>query len=420
MRHLFNKICIYTALGLATISCGSDNEPSNEEAEVKLSKQTILMYAVASNNLYNNLLDDKNEMLEAIKDMNINGLNLLVYEVTNYGGAKLSEAVKDADGECTFNEIASYDRNIYSTDPQRIKAVISDVISMRPAESYGLLFWSHGTGIDVTTSTHPTLSTRAVAAESDTDYTVVPGMTSIELKPVGSFGSDNNPDGNSRYYDEINIDELAKAIPDNVFHFIWFDACYMAGIETIYQMRNKCKYYVGYPTEVFTPGMPYHLTIPYLLRETPDLVGAAKAFFNYYVEYPVANLRVATVAVTDMSKIEPLAEFCEAAYSSDYVATTSGLQCYTRAGVGPFYDFGQYTHQIATQNAGSPDISEFEEALDEFVMWSATTEKDFNFRPINTENLSVISCWLHDPASTSEKSRYFKTLDWYKRVYPQK
>lgn len=71
---------------------------------------------------------------------------------------------------------------------------------------------------------------------------------------------------------------LADAIPDGVFDFIWFDACYMSGIETAYELRDKCDTFVAYPTEVYTPGMPYNLTIPYILKETPDLKSAASEF----------------------------------------------------------------------------------------------------------------------------------------------
>lgn len=411
MRKLYRlKLFIIATLGLAATACGSDHDGDPDVDDI--SKRTILVYAVASNNLYSNLIDDKNEMLEATECIDLSGLNLLVYEVTNYGGAKLSEVVRNSEGKCVFEEIKPYDRVQYSTDPERIRAVINDMVELRRAESYGLVLWSHGTGIDVTTSTHPSVSTKSASSSAD-------GFVSVELKPVGSFGSDNNPDGNSRYYDEINVDELADAIPDNLFDFIWFDACYMAGIETIYQMRDKCRYYVGYPTEVFTPGMPYHLTMPYLLRETPDLVEAAKAFFNYYSEHSSASLRVATVAVTDMQGLESVADFCKDVYSSGNVASSNRLQCYTRGSIGPFYDFGQYTRQLAAKNSSSPDMKDFENAMDKFVVWSATTDKDFNFRTINKENLSVISCWLFNPTSSTDKAKYYLSLDWYKRVYPQ-
>lgn len=115
--------------------------------------------------------------------------------------------------------------------------------------------------------------------------------------------------------DYINVDELADAIPDSRFETIWFDCCYMAGIEVIYQFRNKCRTFVGYPTEVWLEGMPYDMTLPFLMKTVPDITGAARTFFDYYNEVrdPV------TVTVVDMSKLEPVADAAKAVYASGSV-----------------------------------------------------------------------------------------------------
>ncbi len=383
---------------LSLTSCGEDtpSEPAKDESI----KSTVLLYAVASNNLYSNLIDDKEEILTAASQMDLTGLRMLVYQVTPYDEPSLLELKKGADGTATFVTVKEYSKDMYSTDPRRIAEVIDYVKTEYVSALYGLVLWSHGTGLD------PFTSTRSDDGDEEEDN------LHRSLPMLYSFGQDKNGSDEDR----INIDELADAIPDNLFNFIWFDACYMSGIETIYELRDKCEYFVGYPTEVFTPGMPYDLTLPYFLAEKPNLAGGAEAFFKYYAEHSSSSYRVATVCVVDMDKLEPVADFCKTAYVGAYLSSGVGLQKYTRGSIGPFYDFGQYTRLMSAQNDSYADIEAFEKALDDLVIYAAATDVDFNYNAINQENFSGISCHLFFDDGGS-KLEFYKTLDWYKRVY---
>lgn len=57
-----------------------------------------------------------------------------------------------------------------------------------------------------------------------------------------SFGQDES--------NWMEIDELAEALPDHVFDFIMFDACYMASTESSLCFRDKADYILASPTEV--------------------------------------------------------------------------------------------------------------------------------------------------------------------------
>lgn len=376
------------SLFLTFSSCGKDSpdEPQQEETI----KSTVLLYAVASNSLYSNLLEDKDEILTAAQQMDLTHLRLLIYEVTRYDEPKLLELKKLKDGTSTFETVKEYTKDLYSTDPRRITEVIDDVRTSFNSDLYGLVLWSHGTGLDPFSTTRSTVS--------------------INLPELYAFGQDKNDNDE----DWTNIDELADAIPDHFFNFIWFDACYMSGIETIYELKDKCDYFVGYPTEVCSEGMPYNLTLPYFLADKPDLRGGAEKFFDYYKNN--AQYRVATICVLDMDKIEPVADFCKRAYAGSFLSSGNGLQKYTRGSIGPFYDFGQYTRLMSAQNESVTDIEQFEQALDDMTIYAAATDKDFSSNTINKENFSGISCYLFQDDG-GRKSEFYKTLDWYKRVY---
>lgn len=380
------------AIPFLSSSCGSSHEPVPEPS-LSESHTSVLLYAVASNNLYGNLLSDKKEIAEGAKGLDLKKTSFYIYEVTPSSEPVLSRLQRVSGDSCAFVPVKTYDREIYSTDPARISEVIEDFRGIEKSNCYGLVLWSHGTGIDPSFSTH--------------------GNNPV----LRSFGSDINNEKDSYYKDQTDIDELADAIPDGMFDFIWFDACYMSGIETVYELRHKCNYFVGYPTEVFSPGMPYDLTVPYILRETPDLCGAAEAFFRYYNDNPTSSLRVATVAVLDMSKIESVAEYCRNMYDGALLPDPWSLQRYTRGKIGPFYDFGQYTVELARTTSSALLTDGFYEAMSAFVLYKAATEVDFNYREISPEKYSGISCHFYDPSDATAKGEYYRTLEWFKRVY---
>lgn len=378
-------------------SCFNSGEPDSPYVKGPV-ESTTLIYAVATNNLVYNLFSDKQEMLAAAKDIDINRNLILLYESTLSNGPLLKKLVKNKDNTYEFETIKDYTTDKSSVDPERIQEVINDAVSYVDSRSIGLVLWSHGTGIDY----YPGATIKNIAT----------------LPTEGSFGYDRDPDNTSVHY-EINIDDLADALPDNLFEYIWFDACYMGSIEVAYELRNKCKYFVGYPTEVFEIGAAYDLVLPYIARKEPDLIGGAEAFFNFYAHNSTPSARVATVGVVNMEEIENVADYVAEVNSNySYPSRTSDLQTYTRGSIGPFYDFGQVLSVTASQGEDYMISEEINDLLDKFIIYKAVTDMDFDGRPFYKEKYSGLSCHLHDPIYTSQKEKYYQTLDWYKRVFP--
>ena len=424
MRHNFFPAIAFSALAaIITPSCSEDKSYEIKPDEEPTRKKTILLYAVASNNLYSNLINDKHEMQLAAQNIDLNHYSMLVYEVVpnsqEYGDTpRLLELTRNSAGETEFVELKRYDRSIYSTDPERISQVIEDMQTLREADSYGLILWSHALGWSPffserdTRAEFPSVTTSA--AGSNLSYTLEYGG---DLPMNYSFGSDTN--SQTGYTDKIDIDELAGAIPDHLFEFIWFDACMMSGIETIYEMRDKCDYFGGYPTEVFAPGMPYDLTLPYLLREKADMKGCAIEFFNYYAQNKYAQLRTATVAVIDMSELEPMADFCKRRYAGSKDAATYGLDYYSgnQRVAYKYYDFGQYTLARGSENEDDASEEEFRRLLDKLVVYRNATETEFTGKKLNLDEYSGISSHAYSDSQTGKAADYYRSLDWFKRVY---
>lgn len=385
-------LTLLIAILLVTLlpSCGGKkDEPKQPDAS-----RTVLIYAVASNNLEDDLLLDQFEMIQAAPGVAGLGKDarLLLYCVPSQSAtmATLSELKQDAAGVWNFQEIKSYDRNTFSTDPVRMREVLSDLRTKAPAENYGLILWSHGTGWI------PNFS----------DHNVPVGMQR-------SYGMDKYQ-GVTDYCD---IDQLASAIPDRMFDYIWFDLCYMMGVEVVYQLRNKCDFIAGYPTEDWSTGMNYETTLPMLVAHNPDLKSAGKAFFDFYNDQKMA----VTVTVLKTNGLERLARAAAAIYAEGTRPDSAlGLQNYSRLKT-PLYDFGQFTKlYLDKEDSGAADLeAEFDEALNEITVYAGCSNKNFNgtsnaFDPMKYSGLSC-----HFPGSVSDNMEtYYRSLDWAQRVNP--
>ncbi|MCM1491315.1 MAG: clostripain-related cysteine peptidase [Muribaculum sp.] len=393
-RYIF--AIITTISMLAVTSCRQDELPKETAA-----KRTVLIYAVASNNLDSYLQKDIDEMLQAAPDIHGLGknVNVLLYSVDGKSAteATLARLVETSGGNWGFQTLKSYDRKTFSTDPVRMRQVFADVRSVSPSENYGLVFWSHGTGWFPDFNTHQ-----------------VPGMQR-------SFGWDTY----QGVTDKCDLIELADAVPDRMFDYIWFDVCYMMGIEVAYQLRNKCDFIAGYPTEDWSPGMNYDVTLPMLAALEPDLKGAAKAFFDYYNN---SNMAV-TVSLISTSGLDRLAAAASDIYKSGIrPGDAFGMQDYGRSPYRGLYDFGQFTRaylsnivdntengQLKTENL----TADFNAALSEVLLYGGCSSKDFygNANAFNPDIYSGFSC--HFPGTSSaDKEEYFRSLDWTKATNP--
>lgn len=402
LSSLFLVILFFSGCGESKDSPTPDSEPQQGNttgSSTRESKQVTLVYAVNRNNLSSALDLNMRQMLEALQGMAEGENTMLVFktfmketsEDIKVEMAGLYKAVSGPKAEFILQK--EYSRDILSTDPIRMKEVIEDALKEK-GEIYNLFFWGHGMAWTPYFSDHK--ATRGITIIENED-----------MPEVSAFGGDNNNK------DWADIDEIKSAIPDGKFETIWFDCCYMSNIETIYELRNKCKWMVAYPTEIAAAGLPYHEVLPYVLSYPQDLKGGAEALYNYYN----ATRTAVTAAVMDMSKIGGVADACKAVYKSGEERPKSyGLQNYSRSSSNPYYDLGQYVREYAEANDAEVLITSFSVAMNKFVVYAVASEKDFNYKPIVESNYCGVSTHLFNDTST-EKDQYYRELDWYKATY---
>lgn len=408
MKHksyLFLTSLAVSALGMLLPSCEKDSPeipdnpdtpggivtPPEPEIPEEGARRTVLVYAVASNNLINDWKSDSEEMLEGLANIDLDRFNWLVYVIKSSDDIKLQRAERNSLSNVEFVTVKEYDNKVLSTDPRRISEVVTTAFSEYPAQSYGMVFWAHGSSWTPEYSEH----------EPELSWDDVNSVVSY------AYGGDQSTFNT----DWTDIDELADALPDGMLDFLWFDNCYMSSIEVMYQMRDKSHWFIGYPTEIYSMGMPYDRTVPCLMQEDAAVEEAAQELFSYYSEMGLA----ATVCVADLTQIEAVAEECRNASVAFEPVSITGLQTYSRGRLGPYYDFGQYTRRVGENEGSLFDEKAFSQAMDKFVVFKQASDRNFSGLLIDKENYSGISTHAYGVYALDKE--YYRSLDWYKRLF---
>lgn len=366
------KIGLYTfAVLFCLYSCSK--EPTNPVIKKPISR-TVIAYLAANNNLTNDAYSNINQMEEAIGDLEG---NLIVYATLRGANPALYKISSDKSPEIKSKKIKEYNPH-NSSDPMVMKQVLQDIKNSYPAQSFGLILWSHATGW------------------------IPPDHGVIKVK---SFGDDN---GSS-----MDIKDLKHALPDD-FEFILFDACSMSSIEVLYEIRDKAKYFISSPGEVIANGMPYNII-------THDLFGdnirsyqeIAQKYYDYY-NSKSGLMRSATISIIDAKQ---LTEFAKASKQvlSTYQPTYSD---FNRNEIQRM-DFDRITNPLiafdykdfSIQNFGLINTQHLLKQLNQTVLFKANTPF---FNGYEIKNNCGISCYIPNPENEGPLHDYYRTLEWYK------
>lgn len=385
-------IIIISLLTVLLAGCKhSKSEPEPEPQPVNPDGVTIV-YAINKSSLSGNFMQDTAEMKAAMVSVDMSRQRLLVYLTESASKTALYELQQIGKKKVlTWRKVKEYDRKQTSTTPAVMKQVISDALSVYPDAEHTLVFWGHGSAWTPGFSDHET------RADAPAQYSY-----------GGEYGKNNE-------WQWTEITDIANAIPDGAFRTIWFDCCYMSSIEVAYQLRNKTKMYVAYPTEVWDEGLNYNDVLPHIMRKNQDLTGAAAKFYSYYNDKNDA----VTVSVMDMSKIEAVAEATRALMQQnpDEIGKVTGVSNYRRGGTYGYYDMMQL---LKLKDQGDLWQS-VQDSMNRFVIYHAESSKDFNNRQWVQTPLCGVS--MHSLGEYGQKEAdhepFYRTLDWYKAVYEQ-
>lgn len=385
-------LVILTALLLSSCHKDTPEPPIGTPVE-----RAVLVYSIGTNSLEYDLADDLNEMKTGLKAFHerpgndADNYRWMAYVCNFSSSPRLIEFVY-ADGEISEKIIEEYDGTVSSCTRGRMSDVLHRFLTYANASSYGLILASHGGGWD--------------------DGTPSKGASHVDNTRFSTdklwFGQDGY-----RADAKMNIDELAAAIPDHTFDFIWTDCCFMGNMETAYELRNDCRLYVGCPTELTASGSPYELVLEPLLKG--DVTEAARLFMKDFSSL-AGNYASATIGVYDLTQIMPVMEAARALLLDYAPVDTQGLQQYHRSSRWPsYFDFMDYLKRQAEAQGHSELYGVLEQAMNRFVVYKGAT-KYFMGLYIDPEKYSGVSVHVFTD-NGSDRDNFYKTLSWYRDVY---
>jgi len=367
--------------------CSKDDEVGPD-----LPNRTILYYLGADNNLHL----EADEKIEALRLGFPGGNNRLVIYRDGYGTPpELLEVHVDETGENQVRAAKTYPEQNSATG-ETLQLVLNDVKQFFPADSYGLILFSHASGW---------LPKGSLTRPENAQLSM--GLPRIKTYTIAMDG-----------LNELDLNEFASAIPDGFFDFIAFEACFMAGIEVLYELKDKTDYILSSSAEIVSPGFTpvYPESLPLLYEPHANLVGFARAYFDFWNSQS-GDYRSATITVAKTTGLLGLATWVKQRTIDESPATDLlEIQHFDRySNHRLFFDLKDYyRHKIVAAIA-----SELDDLLSSIVVYQAATPAfipgQLGFE-INTHS-GITTYILQD--RFENLNRKYRELSWYKATRPQ-
>lgn len=235
-----------------------------------------------------------------------------------------------------------------------VAGMLADIETFAPAARYGLIIGCHGKAwIPASEGAMSSYSLRPDRTDEEAGWPA-PAPGALVTR---SFGDARN---------ELDIDQLSQAFRslNYRFDYLLFDACFMASIETIYDLREAVDYYIASPCEIMGAGFPYDRTLPYLFAQDGaayDLQRVCEEFYRFYNDdwqSIEGNARSGCISLAVLSEIAPLAEVVRRINESGLQAfDPAALQYYEGMGTHLFYDLGHYVALACDDTALRTDFA---------------------------------------------------------------
>jgi len=284
------------------------------------------------------------------------GRIFVCWQPANQRTAELFELYYDSNSaSCATREVKTY-TEFNAGDPESVHTLFAELADEAPALSYGLIIGCHGKAWVPASA-----GTLARGALRPSDGAKEYWQPAPGAYPTRSFGD-------SGY--EMDITELADALAalPYRFDFLLFDDCFMANIETLYDLRASVDYVIASPCEIMADGFPYDRIIPQMFTDegrSHDLGAVCYEFWNLYQnDYASTIYRMQSGCITlaVMSEIDRLADVMRrinrtpaAEYDPNTLQTYEGLSPHL------FYDMGQY---VSVRCSDAALLDEFAECFD--------------------------------------------------------
>ena len=385
-------------------SCSDDSEDVDD-----YNKQTVLVFmpwsgSSSSSGLYNYFLANIDSIESAIKTAKGNTGRVLVFISNSAESSDLYEITYEK-GQVRHMPLKTYDGNIYTT-ADGIASILNDVKTYAPALNYAMIIGCHGSGWTYKEdwTNYPYGAKRLLLGNQKSNQTPTPPYPITRF--YGSV-SDNNY--------ATNIPTLAEGIATAriKMQYILFDDCYMANVETAYELRNVTNFLIGSTSEVMGVGMPYQTMWSSLASATPSYTTAANDFYKFYSNY---NYPYGGLSVVDCRKMDNLAS-CMKAINDHFTfdeTQRDSLQALDGFNTHIFYDLGDYVAHLC-QNTDL--LNDFNSALSSAIKATVHTDQLYSYIYLSGPRLITVKHYsgltISDPSVNSVAVKGKEKTAWW-------
>ena len=272
---------------------------------------------------------------------------------------------------------------------ETIHEALSTTQKKYPAQSYGVVFSSHGSGW------------------LPSGYYTDPSKfepSSGSLWSLRSIGQDKTPTGGT----EMSLEDFADAIPMHLDYCL-IDACLSGCVEVAHALKGKADIVGFSPTEVLADGFDYKNITTHLFAKPLDPVEVCREYFAYYNAQSGSN-RSATITAVDTRKMDALEAVCKELFEAyrPILKTMSGgnVQGYFRYDRHYFYDLRDILVQAGISEQ---EKTRLDAALSQFIVYQAATDY---FLSIPLTRVCGLSMYLPSMGSTYLNNYYKEHVSW--------
>lgn len=309
-------------------SCHHHHDDYFPEPEANC-QQTIMVFLPWAAQLQNAFNQNIVMIEKAVKaNKGLHGQRLVVFRSSSSTEASLVEIVYGRDS--CYHDTLKYYHNFRPMTVDGVAQIVSDMRRAAPSltDKYGLIVGCHGMG-----------------------WITVDNWNNARNASMSPNGPRRVIGGEQRE-DQMNVSDFAEGIArtDTKMQFVCFDDCYMAGIETAYDMRNVTTWLIASPCEIMAYGLPYDRLFADLTAiDGPNFTTVMQEFYNFYLSY---SYPYATLAAIDCREVEPTAMLMRD-INSQWSFDISYLQdLQTLDGLTPtiFFDMGDYVEKLCNDD----------------------------------------------------------------------
>ena len=423
------------AIAILTMTSGCDCKHGPDEIGYD---KVMILYSAGHNSISSYLRQDIADMKKGfVPSKGSEEVILIMSHQPNYDGKYsptspvLINLYKDKKKKVVMDTVAVFSQETIPTKASDFNYILSKIYKQFPAKHYGMVFSSHASGWmpkgyyenpESYDNQQKSPDNKKAAFSAHPQFKLPEGAVpyyetglpegSIPVKSIGSTVMTES--GNITVKYELDIDELSSNLPMHLDYML-LDACLAGGIETAYQLKDKCDIICFSSAEVLAEGFNYSTLATHLLEHNGDVGAVAKDYFAQHAAETDPVKQSATVSVVDCKRIEGIATVCSNLFdkyrASIETVDTDKVQPYFRGNRHWFYDLEDILVESGISNE---EKRQLETALDECIIYKAATEYFMRGQSgFKIDTFSGFSMYL--PCNGSAYlDDFYRTLEWNK------